>query len=65
MPGSIPLAVGFVIGDDELAALPEILKRLAQLLQNGISGHSASVRTQVDTLDAGIDLGRSMARNAL
>ena len=53
-----PLTVGFVIGDDELATLPEILKRLAQLLQNGVSGDSASVRTQVNTLDAGIVLGR-------
>ena len=49
MPDSIPPDRRFRYSDDELAALPEILKRLAQLLQNGVSGNSASVRTQVNT----------------
>ena len=48
----LPLRIDLVVGDDELARLPEFLQRFAQLLQQGRSGHAASaVHTQVDALD--------------
>ena len=55
----LPLRVGFVIGDDELAALLEIDDRLAQLFEQGRTRHSAvAVHTQVNTLDPRIVLRR-------
>ena len=55
----LPLRVGFVIGDDELAALLEIDDRLTQLFEQGRTRHSAvAVHTQVNTLDPRIVLRR-------
>ena len=47
------LRIGFVVGDDEFAALLELHERLAQLLQDRRTGYAPrAVHPQVDALDA-------------
>ena len=50
-----PLVVDLVVGDDELAALPEVGNRAAQLLHEGRTGDAArAVEAQVDAADAAV-----------